>query len=267
MSTENFSFVNGPNGEVIATGEGGPNNFSYKMTYGGFNGTYTSQSPLKEVKVSQTQQETVINENNILNIKLDNSISVGELNQLNCGMSVRMVGTPEQLDGVDDCVLDNSLTQFNALRSSVGNSSKEISNPLSLMSNLADLDVEAMLSKCTASPKLEPLPPATSIFNLPKVLTTLAMNTATQTAADLAEAQTMFPKIVTEMKKMQDEEAESIEASGDEGDESGSIFDSVTSMVSDLFTTKKAYTEPNDEWTIDDEAIVGALEEYLKNPR
>ena len=265
MSETNTFFTVGSGGSYDISGVGGPNNLNYTLHYGGYNGDVSINSNMKSVfYTANPREKTVLEEASTYST--NRSSYVGGISQETKNLSIEFVGDRYYQDAEAAKAFKKTIAEHEAQLSSPGHNDFGL-DLTKMLKNLIPLDLKPIaeaVSSVSATPDdLEPMPPATSLWNLPTVVATAMANQVKIEKATLQQQLTAFADAQIEHADEQNKATVEILKEGSEEDNEG-VFDMLYNTVSSFFGSFiTPETKLTGNYCITDDMLFDGLSTYI----
>lgn len=265
MSDANTFFTVGSGGSYDISGIGGANNLNYTLHYGGYNGDVSINSNMKSVfYTANPREKTVLEE--AATYLTNKSSYVGGISQETKNLSIEFVGDRYYQDAEAAKAFKKSISEHEAQLSSPGHNDFGL-DLTKMLKNLIPLDLKPIaeaVSSVSATPDdLEPMPPATSLWNLPTAIATATVNQVKIEKATLQQQLTAFANAQIEHADEQNKATVETLREGSEEDDDG-FFDMLYNGVSSFFGSFiTPETKLTDNYCITDDMLYDGLSTYI----
>lgn len=263
MSTTNTTFTTGTGNTVNVSGVGGPYNLNYTMNYGGFNGTVSIDSNMKNVFYASTPREVTVLEE-ASNYLTNKSQVIGGLYQNTANLAIEFVGDRYYQDAEASKAFKDIMAQHEAQLLSPGHNDFGI-DVAKILKNVIPLDLKPIadaVSSVSATPDdLKPLPPATSIWNLAEAI---AIATENQVKIEKATLEQQLKAIadaqIEHAEAQNDATMEEMKEDGEEG-----VLEMLSNGLTSLFGSYiTPETKHSDSYSITDDILYDGLSPYFE---
>ena len=254
------TYTSGPGGRVTVTGTGGENNASFTYSTGGFDDGANYNSNMKNGQYwGTTREEKGLGRNT--HILTNDSTHVEGIYENMANVRIDWVGDRYYQDSESAHAYINNIAPHMAQRASSGKNEGDldINKLISRMNPINMKDLTNKLSSVTATPTdLEPMPPADTIWNLPKAISTATSNQAKIEAATMSKVVSTIPLAQAEASAAQNNiTLQCYEEAGET-----ELVSSLTPILSSSFGSVLTPSEPEDSYGLTDDMLWAGLEPW-----
>ena len=255
-----FTYNTNDNNKVSITGTGGEDNLNFTMSYGGYEDTYTYTSDIKNGSYTGTIKEDICL-GNTQHILTNSSKHVEGIDEKVANVSVLMVGDRYYQDAESAKAFVENISAYSALKSSPGHNDHAFD--LSDLIPINFTDIANRVASVTATPDdLEAMPPADTIYNLPKAIAIATENQIKIEMETVTKQLKMLPLAQLESNDVQNEETVK-ELREDEEDEG--IISQILGFLGSLMGSFTPETKPKDSYSITDDMLYSGLEDWIEH--
>ena len=266
MSEANTTFTVGSGGSYDITGTGGPNNLNYTLHYGGYNGDVSIESNMKSVfYTSNPREKTVLEE--AATYLTNKSSYVGGICQETKNLYIEFIGDRYYQDAEAAKASKKMLAEHEAQLSSQGHNDFGL-DLTKLLKHILPLNLkpiaDAVASVSATPDDLEPMPPATSLWNLPNAIATATVNQVKIEKSCLQQQLEAFASAQVEHADEQNKATIEALKEGSEEDDDG-FFDMLGKALASSFGSfLTPETKLTDNYCITDDMMFDSLRPYIE---
>lgn len=254
------TYTSGPGGRVTVTGTGGEDNTSFTYTSGGFDDGVNYDSNMKNGQYWGTMREEkgLARTSHILT---NDSKRVEGIYENMSNVKIEWVGDRYYQDSESAHAYINNIAPHMAQRASSGKNEGDL-DINKLISRMMPIDMKGLanrLSSITATPTdLEPMPPADTIWNLPKAIAIATSNQVKIDEATLSKVVSTIPLAQAEESAAQNNiTLQCYEEAGET-----ELVSALTPILTSSFGSSLTPVEPEDSYGLTDDMLWAGLESW-----